>query len=138
MLVISKNNSNEWNIVPVQWFTQTSLHPPMFAVSIGHSKISYECFNETDEFNLCIPKKEMKEKLLIASKCPVNGIGKFRKFQIEYFYGRWKRIPIIKQSLVAFECKYVSQIKTGDHTLFIGECKYTWMTKSNNSNDNYT
>ncbi len=137
MIVVIKHDSEEWNIIPVQWFTQTSIKPPMFAISIGHSRYSYLCLQEADEFNICIPKKELKNELLACATSSGKDVNKFVEFDIDYFYGRFKRVPIIKNSFVAFECKYVSQIKTGDHTIFIGESKYSWLAKETEDSYNY-
>ncbi len=137
MVVVKKPGVEDWNIIPVQWFTQTSMNPPMFVVSIGHSRFSHQCFQEADAFNICIPEKDLKDKLLACSTSSGKEINKFDEFEIDFFYGRFRRVPIIKNSFAAFECKYVSQIKTGDHTLFVGECKYSWLAKDINNSHNY-
>ena len=41
-IAVVKCSEDKFNLITIEWFMRTSLKPPMFAISIGHSRFSYE------------------------------------------------------------------------------------------------
>jgi flavin reductase (DIM6/NTAB) family NADH-FMN oxidoreductase RutF len=40
--------------------------------------------------------------------------------------GKLQKLPVLKDAAAVFECEVVTQVKSGDHTIFVGEVKYSW------------
>ena len=43
-IAVNKDETEKINLITLEWFMRTSIKPPIFAVSIGHSRYSYRCF----------------------------------------------------------------------------------------------
>ncbi len=125
--VISSMCDNKINLITVEWFMRTSLKPPMFAVSIGKTRYSYQCMEKYRYFNICLPSKEMREFAVISGNTSGKDTNKLEKTDENYFSGKYKKLPIFKNAVANFECETVSQITSGDHIIFIGKVKYCWL-----------
>ncbi|MCB5267689.1 MAG: flavin reductase, partial [Candidatus Cloacimonetes bacterium] len=42
-LAVTQKPDGNYNLITLEWFMRTSIQPPMFAISIGHSRYSHEC-----------------------------------------------------------------------------------------------
>jgi flavin reductase (DIM6/NTAB) family NADH-FMN oxidoreductase RutF len=38
-------------------------------------------------------------------------------------------MPVLEDAVAVFECEIVTQVRSGDHTIFVGEIKYCWADK---------
>ena len=126
VLAITEKPDGSFNLITLEWFMRTSIQPPMFAISIGHSRYSYECLQDKRWFNLIFPSPQLRDLLNLAGSHSGRDIDKFTAGKVEYFPGKFRQLPILKHATAALECEVVSQIKSGDHTIFIGEVKYSW------------
>lgn len=128
-LAIVKDKNNNYNMITLEWFMKTSIKPPMFAISIGHTRYSYECLQDFRYFNLCLPTKEMKDVSKICGSRSGRDINKFEVTEVDWFAGKLAKLPILKEAKANFECQVVTQVKSGDHTIFVGEVKHSWLNK---------
>jgi flavin reductase (DIM6/NTAB) family NADH-FMN oxidoreductase RutF len=129
---IVPTQDGRYNPITLEWYMRTSINPPMFAVSIGHQRYSYECFQEASAFNLVFPNKnQVQETILFGSKSGAD-CNKLELSKLEHFKGRYRQIPIIKNAAAVFECEIVSQVRSGDHTIYVGEVKYSWSNLDEN------
>ena len=126
LAVVQDENGNN-NLITLEWFMRTSIKPPMFAISIGHTRYSYECLQKVRKFNLCFPSKKMKELAIFCGSKSGRDLDKLETNNVEWFKGRWAQLPILKNAVANFECEVVSQVRSGDHTIFVGEVKYSWI-----------
>jgi flavin reductase (DIM6/NTAB) family NADH-FMN oxidoreductase RutF len=126
-VAVVKDETGKTNMITLEWFMRTSIKPPMFAVSIGHTRYSYECFQKFRKFNLMFPSKEMRETVRICGSKSGRDTDKLELAQEEVFKGRHSDLPIFKNAVANFECVTTSQVRSGDHTIFVGEVKYSWI-----------
>ncbi len=126
-LAIVKDKNDKYNMITLEWFMKTSIEPPMFAISIGHTRYSHECLQNFRFFNLCLPAKEMKEVSMICGTKSGRDIDKFEVTGVEWSAGRLAKLPILKDARANFECKVITQVRSGDHTIFVGEVKHSWI-----------
>ncbi len=126
-LAIVKDKNDKYNMITLEWFMKTSINPPMFAISIGHTRYSHDCLQNFRFFNLCLPAKEMVEVSKICGSKSGRDIDKFEVTGVEWFSGRLAKLPILKEAKANFECKIITQVKSGDHTIFVGEVKHSWL-----------
>jgi flavin reductase (DIM6/NTAB) family NADH-FMN oxidoreductase RutF len=125
-LAVTEKTTGGYNLITLEWFMRTSIQPPMFAISIGHSRYSYECLTEKRWFNLAFPSVEMKELCAFAGSSSGREIDKFEHSKIPFVWGKLHKLPVLKDAAAVFECEVVTQVRSGDHTIFVGEVRHCW------------
>lgn len=129
-LAVTTKPDGNYNLITLEWFMRTSIAPPMFAISIGHTRYSYECLQDIRFFNLVFPSVKLKSLITLAGSHSGRKIDKFSAGNVEYFPGKLNKLPILKDAVACFECEVVTQVKSGDHTIFVGEVKHSWSNES--------
>ncbi len=115
----------KFNLITIKWFMRTSIKPPMFAISIGKTRFSHKCLQKYRFFNLVILSQKMKNVAVLCGTKSGYEIDKLEN--VNWFAGKLAKLPILKDAVANFECKIISQIKSGDHTIFVGEVKHSWL-----------
>jgi flavin reductase (DIM6/NTAB) family NADH-FMN oxidoreductase RutF len=101
----------------------------MFAISIGHTRYSYELLSDNRKFVLAIPSTKMAEQALKCGTISGRDCDKIAEFNIKTQKGKLSDIPLLSDAMANFECQTVTQVRTGDHTIFVGEVKCSWVTE---------
>ncbi len=120
VLAVTINNKGKPNIIGLGWWTFVSWNPKMIAISIGKERYSHECIEYCKEFVLCFPSKEQKNSAWLCGEKSGRDIDKFKETRFIALPSKIVKPPIIKGSTVAFECKVVDKLETGDHTIYVG------------------
>ena len=128
-LVVTQKPTSGYNLITIEWFMRTSLQPPMFAISIGESRYSHECLQANRYFNLVFPSLKMKQLLSLCGSNSGRDMDKFTVAKVEYIQGKLNKLPVLKDAVACFECEVVSEIRSGDHTIFIGQVHYSWQNQ---------
>lgn len=118
------------NVITLEWFMKTSIRPPMFAISVGHERYSHVALQENRHFNLVIPSTEMREDVIFCGTKSGRDFDKIQERNMKTIIGKYKKLPILEDAVANFECKLVTQVNSGDHTIFVGEVKYSWVDES--------
>ncbi|HQC32115.1 MAG TPA: flavin reductase family protein [Candidatus Cloacimonas sp.] len=125
-LVVTQKPESGYNLITIEWFMRTSLTPPMFAISIGKTRYSHECLEANRYFNLVFPSPKMKPLLALCGSNSGRDMDKFAVGKVEYITGKLHKLPVLKDAVACFECEIAAQIRSGDHTIYIGEVHYSW------------
>jgi flavin reductase (DIM6/NTAB) family NADH-FMN oxidoreductase RutF len=125
-LAVTQKPDGNFNLITLEWFMRTSIQPPMFAISVGHSRYSHECLQDVRYFNLVFPSPSLKSLLSLSGSQSGRDIDKFTAGEVNWFPGKLHKLPILSDAIACFECEIVTQVKSGDHTIFVGEVKYSW------------
>ena len=120
VLAVTIDKKGKPNIIGLGWWTFVSWNPKMMAISIGKERYSHECIEHCKEFVLCFPSKEQKNSAWLCGKKSGRNIDKFKETGFIAVPSKIIKPPIIEGSTVAFECKVVDKIDTGDHTVYVG------------------
>lgn len=131
-LVVSKSRNMGANIITLGWFMRTSIKPPMFAISVGLTRYSHELLAENRKFVISFPSSKMAEQVLQCGTESGRNVDKIGEFNIKIKRGKLSDIPILIDAVANFECKTITQIRSGDHTIFVGEVKYSWQNENSN------
>jgi len=126
-LAVTEKPMGGYNLITLEWFMRTSIQPPMFAISIGHSRFTIDCLETVRFFNLVFPSQELHPLCNLAGSNSGREMDKFTEGKVEYFAGKLHKLPVLKDSLVTFECEVVTQVKSGDHTIYVGQVQYAWL-----------
>ncbi len=125
-LAVTEKPGGGYNLITLEWFMRTSIQPPMFAISIGHSRYSHDCLLENRYFNLVFPSEEMKPLCAMAGSCSGREVDKFEQGEVQSVKGKLHKLPVPREAVAVFECEVTSQVRSGDHTIFVGEVRYSW------------
>lgn len=109
----------EVNGYTASWVMQASFQPPLVVNCVKQDSKSHAMIKSSQVFALSVLEAEQKE---VAQKFfkPQRRVG--NKFEdIEFYLGEATGCPIISDSLGYVECRVVSAVEHGDHTVFVGE-----------------
>ena len=126
-LAVTQKPDGNYNLITIEWFMRTSIQPPMFAISIGESRYSHACLEDTRFFNLVFPAEDMKPLLSLCGANSGRDMDKFSAGEVKFTKGKLHKLPILTEAVANFECEVVSQIRSGDHTIYVGQVHYSWV-----------
>ncbi|MEM3703388.1 MAG: flavin reductase family protein [Candidatus Bathyarchaeia archaeon] len=109
------------NIITLAWVMPTSKSPPLVAVSIAPNRYSHMLIEETGEFVVNIPTMNLVKETLFCGRVSGKYHDKFKETGLTPMPAKKVKPPIVKECVAHLECKLQSQLKTGDHTIFVGE-----------------
>jgi flavin reductase (DIM6/NTAB) family NADH-FMN oxidoreductase RutF len=93
----------------------------MVAISIAPRRLSHRIIEETGEFVVNVPTMDIVKETLFCGRISGRKHDKFKEAPLTRLRAKKVCAPIIKECVAHLECKLRRKVKTGDHTLFIGE-----------------
>lgn len=121
VLAVSVDRGGKPNIITLGWNMPTSGRPPMVAISVGNTRYSYKLIKETGEFVLAFPSEGMEEAVIFCGTYSGREVDKFKATGLTPVKAKYVKPPLIAEATVNMECRVASSLKTGDHTIFVGE-----------------
>jgi len=121
VLAVTLDARDRPNIIGLSWWMFTSWDPLMIAISVGHQRYSHECLEHHKEFVLCFPSEGQEKDAWFCGTRTGRKVDKFQETQFRPIPSKVVKPPLIEGVTVAYECKVVNQIDTGDHTIYIAE-----------------
>ena len=128
-LITSKSKTGKPNVMTVAWITPVSAKPPLLAMSIRSERYSYNLILESGEFVVNIPTFDLTEQVLFCGRRSGREHNKFKATSLHPQKALEVSTPAIKECVGHLECRVVKTLKTGDHTLIIGEIIEAYATK---------
>ena len=120
-LVTSLDKNGRPNALAVAWVTRTSFDPFLITISVDHRRYSHDGIKLNKEFVVNYPSEEQAKGAWICGTKSGRNMDKIKASGLELVDSKAVKVPTLKDATVAFECKVVSELKTGDHTVFAGE-----------------
>jgi flavin reductase (DIM6/NTAB) family NADH-FMN oxidoreductase RutF len=117
------------SICPLGWKMNTSISPPMMAISVAPSRFTHELILKSGEFVLAWPGEELAEATLFCGTCSGRNVDKFKETGLTPIRGEFVKAPLVKECIANLECKVMGQLTTGDHTIFAGEILAVWINE---------
>jgi len=121
VLAVSISKDGKPNIITLGWNMPTSIKPPMVAISVGLTRYSHKLISESGEFVLAFPSEGMEDALLFCGTHSGRDVDKFKATGLTPVKAKYVKPPLIAEATVNMECRVVGSIRTGDHTIFVGE-----------------
>ncbi len=107
------------NYMTVGWVTRANANPPMIAIGIGKSHLTWKGIAENGEFSINFPSvKDLNKTDYIGI---VSGVKEDKSHLYTAHYGSLKKAPLIEECPLSLECKLVQKIDLPSNTLFVGE-----------------
>jgi len=122
------------HVITVGWKMRTSFSPPMFAIAIGKERRMHTCIRESGEFVMAVPGADLAEQTVICGTPGDPEEDKFEKCGFRIRASSFIKSPLIESAAANFECKVVSQLDSGDHSLFVGQVLASWVNEDPGKN----
>lgn len=120
VLVSCVGKDGEPNIITLGMVMTASHNPPMIAIGIRSDRYSHQLIEETGEFVVNLPTKELIEQTLKCGSLSGRDVKKFREAGLTPVPSKVVKPPLIGECVSNIECKVVEKVRPGTHTLFIG------------------
>ncbi|OLS28367.1 MAG: p-hydroxyphenylacetate 3-hydroxylase, reductase component [Candidatus Heimdallarchaeota archaeon LC_2] len=122
-LVTSQLNGKE-NVMACEWAIQISFNPPLYLIVVGKSKATAEFIIKTGEFGLTFASDEQATLSHVSGSYSAYKHDKIATNIFPLQAGKTILAPIIKEGMIAVECKVIQMIEVEGRFIFIGEAKY--------------
>jgi len=121
VLVVAADQEGRADVMPAGWCMVTSGHPPMLAVSIHPQRYTHKLLREAGEFVIAFPSVGQGPAVWYCGSHSGRHVDKIANTDLELLPASEIKAPLIKGAVANFECRLVSQMDTGDHTIFVGK-----------------
>lgn len=116
--VLTTRKGEEINGMIATWVSQVSSRPPLIIICVKKERYSHHMIKDSEVFVLNVLREDQKELLPIFKSRVKTKTDKFK--EVPYLI-KDTGAPIIKKALAFLECKVISSLDPGDHTIFLGE-----------------
>jgi flavin reductase (DIM6/NTAB) family NADH-FMN oxidoreductase RutF len=121
-LVVTADARGRPNAMAAGWCMWTSGRPPMMAVSVGLTRYTHELIEARKEFVLAFPGVgQGAAAQAVGSRSGRDAPEKVAEAGLAVVPASVVGVPLIEGAAANFECRLVGQLRTGDHTIFVGE-----------------
>ena len=108
------------NAAPIAWCAALSIAPPLVGIAVHPHRHTADMIRFSDGFAINIPgPKLLKQTAFLGSLSGLNN-NKLESSGLELFNPLMIDAPLIEGCLAWIECTVNDVIRTGDHTLFVG------------------
>ncbi|HSV42851.1 MAG TPA: flavin reductase family protein [Methanomassiliicoccales archaeon] len=115
------------NVITIALVHMFSFNPPVLGIGISPSRFSYGLFDNSPDFTINVPGKELVEEVLFCGQHSGKDMDKFDECGFTFSKGKKVGSPIIHDCMVNLECRKVNKVDAGDHTWFLGEVVHAEM-----------
>lgn len=134
-VVLLAVGEKEQNVTTVGMFNVFSMQPVTLGVGIKVSRFSYKLLEETPDFSVNIPGKDLLLTVIKAGEKSGSTINKFVDLGLTPVPGKRIKSPVIKECLINIECRKKDVIEVGDHVWFLGEVVHTDIVENYDKSD---
>jgi flavin reductase (DIM6/NTAB) family NADH-FMN oxidoreductase RutF len=121
VLVTSADKKGNDNIITVAWTTNLSRKPVCLGITIGKTKHSISLINETMEFCVNIPSRNMIDKIEQCGFTHGSSTDKFVFSKLTKKDADFIIPKLIDECPINIECKVVNVLDIGSSFFFVGE-----------------
>lgn len=121
IMIIACDAEGRPNIMPAGWGMVCSGDPRLVCVSIGLTRYTHRCIEETGEFVFAWAGEKQGQLVKDTGSTSGRDIDKFEKFRIRTADPAEISVPLLQGAAINLECRVTDSVLTGDHTIFIGE-----------------
>ena len=126
-IMITSAAQGKYNIMSAAWSTALDFAPPKLIIVVDKQSYTQELINDSGEFTVLIPGKNMAKQVLQIGGCSGRDIDKFDQFNLETLPASTVQAPLIKGCLGGLECKLIREPHNQTtYDLYIGEVTAAW------------
>ena len=120
VFVISTDKTGKPGGMIAGWNMRCSSNPPLLAVSLSKKGFTHTLIQQTKEFTIAVPNKQLQKHLELFGSTHGNQTDKFKETGIQTQKAQHIQPPLLKDATINFECKLEKEVDSGDHIIFIG------------------
>ncbi|MBL7050525.1 MAG: flavin reductase family protein [Nitrospira sp.] len=120
-LLVTLDARDRPNIMGLSWWTFTSWDPLMIGVSVSTERYTHECLQHAKEFTLCFPSEQQAKDAWMCGTKSGRDVDKFKVSEFMPVHSTRVRPPMLEGATIAYECRVINEVQTGDHILYIAE-----------------
>ena len=121
VLAVTLDRRDRPNIIGLSWWMFASWDPLMIAIAVGNTRYSHECLMHHKEFVLCFPSEGQEKDAWFCGMNSGKDVDKFQETEFVPVHSRIVAPPMIEGATVAYECRIIKHLETGDHTTHIAD-----------------
>lgn len=121
VLIVTTDGAGRVNIMPAGWSMFTSHEPPMYAVSVGHTRHTHALIRDGREFTVAFPSAGMERAIQYCGTRSGREEEKVSGSGLRLRPASRIKPPLVEGAVVNLECRLAVELETGDHTIFVGE-----------------
>ena len=118
------------SICPLGWTMNTSISPPMMAISVAPGRFTHGLIDGSGEFVLAWPGEDLAEETLFCGTHSGRDVDKLAETGLAVLPADHVAAPLIEDCVANLECRVRGRLTTGDHTIFAGEVVGVWLSES--------
>ncbi|MDD1767174.1 MAG: flavin reductase family protein [Methanomassiliicoccales archaeon] len=111
----------ERDVLAVGMFNVFSFRPPIVGIAVTASRYSYKLLDESPDFSINIPGRDMIEKVNCCGSKSGKSVDKFKDCGLTAVPGKRIKSPSVGECLMNIECKKMDYFEKGDHIWFFGQ-----------------
>lgn len=121
LIILCSDENGKVNGMVASWNMKCSKNPPLFAISIGNKRYTKSLIEESKEFVIAVPNKEMESLVRFLGENSGRDVDK-HNFLKKHILPAYKiKTPLLSDATVNMECRLASKQVTGDHTIYVGQ-----------------
>ena len=121
VVLITSRFDNLDNVLPVDWHMPLSFSPKLYAICLESGNYSSGMIKDSAIFAVNFMSAEYENQIIECGRLSGKDTDKFKVTGLEKIEASKINVPLVKNAIGYLECKLINTLKTGDHTLFIGE-----------------
>lgn len=116
--VISTKADDKVNALTAAWVAHASFNPPLVSIAVGKTRYTHDLIKKAGVFAINILGKG---EIPIGKHFGLTSGKNVDKFSNIEYESKVTGSPILKDALAFLDCRVVSSLEAGDHTIFVGE-----------------
>jgi len=109
------------SICPLGWKMNTSIQPPMMAISVAPTRFTHDLIVNSGCFVLAWPGEDLAEATFFCGTHTGADTDKFAEMKLTPVKADRVDAPLIEECVANLECRLAGSMTTGDHTVFAGQ-----------------
>jgi flavin reductase (DIM6/NTAB) family NADH-FMN oxidoreductase RutF len=119
LYVVTVTAEGEEHGMTANWVTQAAFEPPMVVVAVENSSKTIGMIRDSHHFAVNVLRKEQRELAGKLGRTSVQAPQKLKGIKTRPASGA--RTPVLADCLGWIECRLVTTLPAGDHTVALGE-----------------
>lgn len=120
-LVSTQNEKGEVNLMTASWAGIVSKTPPTMAVSLHQNRLTYANIRETGTFGVNLVPAHLAVEADFCGLASGKTVAKLEGTGLHVAAGEATGAPLVVESPLNVECRYVQEVALGDYRLVLGE-----------------
>jgi len=90
-----------WGLIGIMW------NKPIFLVAVRVSRYTHKLLEESGEFTVNVPTKDMSEACEICGTTSGREVDKFERTGLKWRRGEFVRAPVLEGCPIVYECRVI-------------------------------